>query len=305
MPQQWRGRQQKKPDSLLVSLKFVCFSVPGPAEDPLKRARETVRESFIMRGLMMDAPLLTTGILRYAAVAHGETQVVSRRIDGGIHRYSYSEAMARCRKLSAALLSLGLNQGDRVGSLLWNTHHHFELFYGATGQGIVLHTINPRLFDDTLVTIINHAEDRWIVVDAATMPLAERLAPRLARVEGYIFAGRDESLPQSSLPNLISYETLLNSQRDDHEWPELDERSASIMCYTSGTTGDPKGIVYSHRSIVLASLYMSMADMVGVYRPGPARSRDAGGAFVPCQRLDDAVHGADERPEVGIARPQF
>jgi acyl-CoA synthetase (AMP-forming)/AMP-acid ligase II len=221
-----------------------------------------------MLGLMMDAPLLTTGILRYAAVAHGETQIVSRCVDGTIFRYSYSEAMARCQKLSAALLSVGLKPGERVGSLLWNTHHHFELFYGATGQGIVLHTINPRLYDDTLVTIINHAEDRWIVVDAATIALAERLAPRLTTIEGYVYADRGEKLPESSLPNLISYEALLASQRDDHEWPEFDERSASIMCYTSGTTGDPKGIVYSHRSIVLASLYMSTADMVGVFRPG-------------------------------------
>ena len=221
-----------------------------------------------MLGLMMDAPLLTTGILRYAAVAHGETQIVSRCVDGTIFRYSYSEAMARCQKLSAALLSVGLKPGERVGSLLWNTHHHFELFYGATAQGIVLHTINPRLYDDTLVTIINHAEDRWIVVDAATIALAERLAPRLTSIEGYIYADRDEKIPESSLPNLISYEALLASQRDDHQWPEFDERSASIMCYTSGTTGDPKGIVYSHRSIVLASLFMSTADMVGVFRPG-------------------------------------
>jgi 3-(methylthio)propionyl---CoA ligase len=221
-----------------------------------------------MQGLMMDAPLLTTGILRYAAVAHGETPIVSRCIDGAIHRYCYSEAIRRCQRLSAALLSLGLKPGDRVGSLLWNTHHHFELFYGATGQGIVLHTINPRLYDDTLVTIIKHAEDRWIVVDAATIGLAERLASRLDGIEGYIYADPDEALPESSLPNLISYEALLASQRDDHQWPEFDERSASIMCYTSGTTGDPKGIVYSHRSIVLASLYMSTADMVGVFRPG-------------------------------------
>ncbi|KJC56025.1 hypothetical protein UP10_37345 [Bradyrhizobium sp. LTSPM299] len=221
-----------------------------------------------MLGLMMDAPLLTTGILNYAAVAHGETQVVSRCVDGSIFRYGYSDALARCRKLSAALLSLGLRPGDRVGSLLWNTHHHFELFYGATGEGLVLHTINPRLFDDTLVTIINHAEDRWIVVDAATLPLAERLAPRLSTIEGYIYADKSEDLPDSTLPNLISYEVLLQSQRDDHQWPEFEERSASIMCYTSGTTGDPKGVVYSHRSIVLASLFMSMADMVGVFRPG-------------------------------------
>jgi 3-(methylthio)propionyl---CoA ligase len=221
-----------------------------------------------MLGLMMDTPLLTTGILRYAAVAHGETQVVSRGINGSIHRYCYSDAKLRCQRLSAALLSLGLRPGDRVGSLLWNTHHHFELFYGATGEGIVLHTVNPRLSDDTLVTIINHAEDRWMVVDAATIALVERLAPRLATVEGYIFADKGKQLPDSTLPNLISYEVLLASQRDDHEWPGLDERSASIMCYTSGTTGDPKGIVYSHRSIVLASLFMSTADMVGVFRPG-------------------------------------
>jgi acyl-CoA synthetase (AMP-forming)/AMP-acid ligase II len=221
-----------------------------------------------MHGLMMDAPLLTTGILRYAAVAHGETRIVSRCVDGSIDSYSYREAKARCQRLSAALLSLGLEPGDRVGSLLWNTHHHFELFYGTTGQGIVLHTINPRLYDETLLTIVNHAEDRWIVVDAATIALAERLAPRLDGVEGYIYADKDEALPESSLPNLISYEALLKSQRDDHAWPEFDERTASIMCYTSGTTGDPKGIVYSHRSIVLASLFMSTADMVGVFRPG-------------------------------------
>ena len=216
----------------------------------------------------MDVPLLTTGILHYAAVAHGETLVVSRCIDGSIYRYSYSEAHARCRRVSSALLSLGLRRSDRLGSLLWNTHHHFELFYGTTGEGIVLHTINPRLYEDTLVTIINHAEDRWIVVDAATIGLAEKLAPRLTTIEGYIFADRDTAIPKSSLPNLISYEALLAAQPDDHQWPEFDERSASIMCYTSGTTGDPRGIVYSHRSIVLASLFMSTADMVGTFRPG-------------------------------------
>ncbi len=221
-----------------------------------------------MLGLMMDTPLSTSGILNYAAIAHGGTQIVSRRIDGSLFRYSYADANTRCRKLSAALLSLGLTEGDRIGSLLWNTHYHFEMFYGATAEGIILHTINPRLFDETLIAIINHAEDRWIVVDAATLSLAERLAPRLPTVEGYIFADSAEDLPDSTLPNLLSYEVLLRSQRDDHQWPELDERSASIMCYTSGTTGDPKGIVYSHRSIVLASLFMSTADMVGVFRPG-------------------------------------
>lgn len=221
-----------------------------------------------MLGLMMDTPLLTTDILRYAATAHAETEIVSRNVDGSIHRTCYSAAKQRCLRLSAALDTFGLSRGDRLGSLAWNTHHHFELFYGVTGQGLVLHTINPRLFEDTLVRIINHAEDQWIFIDAATLKLAEALAPHLTSVKGWLFMNASEELPDSSLANIISYEGLLKAQRDDHQWPSFDERSASIICYTSGTTGDPKGIVYSHRSIVLASLYMSTADMVGVFRPG-------------------------------------
>jgi fatty-acyl-CoA synthase len=117
-----------------------------------------------MLGLMMDTPLLTTDILRYGAIARGETEIVSRNVDGGIHRYSYFAAKDRCLRLSAALQSFGLSHGDRVGSLAWNTHHHFELFYGVTGQGLVLHTINPRLFEETLVKIIDHAEDQWMPI---------------------------------------------------------------------------------------------------------------------------------------------
>jgi acyl-CoA synthetase (AMP-forming)/AMP-acid ligase II len=221
-----------------------------------------------MLGLMMDTPLLTTECLRYAANAHGDTEIVSRGVDGSIHRYSYSAARQRCLQLSAALQSFGLSQGDRLGSLAWNTHHHFELFYGVTGQGLVLHTINPRLFEETLVKIINHAEDQWIFIDGATLRLAESLAPHLTSVKGWIFMDSGDELPDTSLANVISYEGLLQSQPASHQWPVFDERSASIICYTSGTTGDPKGIVYSHRSIILASLFMSAADMVGVFRPG-------------------------------------
>jgi acyl-CoA synthetase (AMP-forming)/AMP-acid ligase II len=222
----------------------------------------------VMLGLMMDTPLLTADILRYAATAHGETEIVSCNVDGDIHRYSYAAAKERCLRLSAALQSFGLSSGDRLGSLAWNTHHHFELFYGVTGQGLVLHTINPRLFEETLIKIINHAEDQWIFVDPATLTLAESLAPYLTSVKGWLFMDAGEGLPDTSLANIISYEGLLKSQPADHEWPDFDERSASIICYTSGTTGDPKGVVYSHRSITLASLFMSTADMVGTYRPG-------------------------------------
>src|SRR5713226_8693262 len=221
-----------------------------------------------MLGLMMDTPLLTTDILRYAATAHGEMEIVTRNVDGSIHRTCYSAAKERCLRLSGALQSFGLSKGDRLGSLAWNTHHHFELFYGVTGQGLVLHTINPRLYEETLVKIINHAEDRWIFIDAATLKLAESLAPHLTSVKVWLFMDASDDLPDSSLANIICYEGLLKSQRADYEWPAFDERSPSVICYTSGTTGDPKGIVYTHRSIVLASLFMSTADMVGVFRPG-------------------------------------
>ncbi len=221
-----------------------------------------------MRGLMMETPLLVTDMLRHAAVAHGDTEIVSRGVNGDIHRYSYREALDRCRRLSSALQTFDLEPGDRVGSLAWNTHHHFELFYGVAGQGYVLHTLNPRLHDDTLVSIITHAEDQWIFVDAATIKLAETLAPRLPQIRGWVFMDSSDTIPDTSLRNMISYERLLASQPGNHHWPELDECAASIMCYTSGTTGDPKGIVYSHRSIVLASLFMSMADMVGAFRSG-------------------------------------
>jgi acyl-CoA synthetase (AMP-forming)/AMP-acid ligase II len=220
-----------------------------------------------MQGLMMDVPLLVSSILEHAAGVHGTTEIVARTPEGGIHRTTYAEAHRRAKRLAKALAALGLRPGDRVGTLAWNTHHHFELFYGVSGSGLVLHTINPRLFDEQLVYIANHAEDSWICVDAATLPIAERIASRLATVKGWIYMSVDAELPPSAL-KLVSYERLIAAQDADYEWPQFDERQASVICYTSGTTGQPKGVVHSHRSTLLSALTMSTADMIGGFRSG-------------------------------------
>ena len=215
----------------------------------------------------MDAPLLVTSIIEHAARIHGTTEVVARTPEGGVHRTTYAEVHSRAKRLAKALAALGVRPGDRVGSLAWNTHHHLELFYGVSGTGAVLHTINPRLFDEQLAYIVNHAEDSWICLDAGTLPIAERLAPSVPGVKGWIYMSVDPEPPRSSL-KLLSYEKLLAAQDDDYVWPTFDERQASVICYTSGTTGQPKGVVNTHRSTILSALVMSTADMIGGYRSG-------------------------------------
>ena len=219
----------------------------------------------MLQGLIMDLPLMISGAIQHAATFHGATEIVAREVDGTIHRYTYAEAHQRTKRLAKALGRLGVRPGDRIGTLAWNTHRHFELFYGVSGSGAVLHPVNPRLFADQIVYIVNHAEDAWLFIDAATLPLAEQLAPRLTTVKGFVLMAERSAMPvNTTLGTLFCYEDLLAAEADDYVWPQFDERSASSICYTSGTTGDPKGVVYSHRSSVLVSMLFTE----WVYRGG-------------------------------------
>jgi acyl-CoA synthetase (AMP-forming)/AMP-acid ligase II len=218
-----------------------------------------------MRGLIMDMPLMISAAIRHAAEFHGKTEVVARTIEGDIHRYDYAEAHARMQQLANALARLGIKPGDRIGSLAWNTHRHFEMFYGVSGSGAVLHTINPRLFAEQLVYIINHAEDRLLFVDATTLPVAESIAPRLTTIEHVVMMCEPSRMPaKTSLANLLCYDELLAAERVHYDWPDFDERSASTLCYTSGTTGNPKGVLYSHRSALLVALQIAPLVSLGV-----------------------------------------
>jgi len=211
-----------------------------------------------MRGLMMNTQLTIGSIAKHVEQYHGGREIMSVTFDNPAHRYTWRECMQRARRVANAVSALGIEQGDRIGTLAWNDYRHLEIYYGLSGAGFVCHTINPRLFADQLVFIINHAEDRWLFVDAMFMPLIEKLAPKLPNVEGIVVMTDEAHMPETSLDNVVCYESLLAEASPDYEWPELDENTAAALCYTSGTTGDPKGALYSHRSTVLHA-YASVA----------------------------------------------
>ena len=217
-----------------------------------------------MLGLMMKQPLLISSILDHAARFHGTTEIVSRTLEGPFHRYGYAEARSRAKRLAKALAGLGVGTGDRVATLAWNGYRHYELYFGVAGMGAICHAINPRLFPGQVAYIANHAEDSVVFVDPDFVPLLEGIAGDLPSVRAVVVMTDDAHMPEVSLPNVHCYETLVLAEDDDYEWPLLDEETASSMCYSSGTTGNPKGVLYTHRSTVLHALATGAPDLINL-----------------------------------------
>ncbi|MFC5476117.1 3-(methylthio)propionyl-CoA ligase [Paraherbaspirillum soli] len=218
-----------------------------------------------LMGQMMSQPLLISSIIQHADRHFGNNEIVSRRLEGDLHRYTYRDCHRRTRQLANALAALGVKMGDRIATLAWNGYRHLEAYYAVSGSGAVLHTINPRLHPDLIAYIANHAEDQYLLFDACFLPIVEAAAAQLKSVKGYIMLCDRGQLPSDSkLPTLLCYEELIDASSDDYAWPIFDENSASSLCYTSGTTGNPKGVLYSHRSTVLHSYASAMPDSLNV-----------------------------------------
>jgi len=217
-----------------------------------------------MHGLMQDRPLLISSLIEHAARFHPDTEIVSRLPEGPMHRTTWAGVAKRSRQVANALAKLGIQQGERVGTLAWNSYRHLALYFGVSGTGAVLHTVNPRLFPEQIDYIINHAEDQVLFFDITFAPLVEKLAPVLKTVKAFIAMTDREHMPAIQVPNLLCFDELMDQQSDQYTWPEFDEKSASSLCYTSGTTGNPKGVLYSHRSTMLHTLMELAPDTFGI-----------------------------------------
>jgi 3-(methylthio)propionyl---CoA ligase len=219
----------------------------------------------LQRGLMMDRPLLISTIIEHAAAQFGDSLIVSRETHGPIFRYTHADCAARTRRLANALRRLGLTPGAAVASIAWNNHRHLEAYYAVSGSGMVMHTCNPRLHPEQLIYMINHADDRIILFDATFAPLIKAIAPCCPRIEAWVALSDAANMPDmDALPNLLCYEELIAEESDRFEWPEFDEHAAAALCYTSGTTGHPKGALYSHRSMVLNAITICLPGLLCV-----------------------------------------
>ena len=218
-----------------------------------------------LMGRMMSQPLLISSLIKHADRYYGNIEVVSRRVEGDIHRYTYSDCHKRSKQLANALNKLGVQMGDRVATLAWNGYRHLEAYYAVSGSGAVLHTVNPRLHPEQIAYIANHAEDLYLFFDLNFLPVVESVAPLCKTIKGFVMmCDRDRMPAETKIPNLMCYEDLIADCSDEYEWPLFDENSASSLCYTSGTTGNPKGALYSHRSTMLHSYASALPDALNV-----------------------------------------
>jgi 3-(methylthio)propionyl---CoA ligase len=218
-----------------------------------------------LMGQMMSQPLLISSIIQHADRFFGGNEIVSRRVEGDIHRYTYRECHKRSRQMANALGKLGVKLGDRVATLAWNGYRHMELYYAISGSGAVMHTINPRLHPEQIAYIVNHAEDQYLFFDMTFLPLVEAFAAHCKTTKGFVMMCDKDRMPkETTVANLLCYEDLIDNNSDQYQWPLFDENSASSLCYTSGTTGNPKGALYSHRSTLLHSYASIMPDALNV-----------------------------------------
>ena len=218
-----------------------------------------------LMGQMMSQPLLISSIIEFAARHYGSVEIVSRRVEGDLHRYTYNDCHQRARRMANVLKGLGVQMGERVATLAWNGYRHMELYYAVSGSGAVLHTINPRLHPEQIAYIANHAEDQYLFFDLTFLPLIEAVAAHCKTVKAFVLMADRDRMPQETrIAKLLCYEELVAISSDDYEWPQFDENSAASLCYTSGTTGNPKGALYSHRSTVLHSYGSAMPNALNV-----------------------------------------
>ena len=218
----------------------------------------------MFQGMMQQHSLMISSIIEFAERWYPNVEVVSRTTEGPIHRYTYREMGIRARKIADSLVKLGVEPGDRVGTLAWNGYRHMELYFAVSGSQAVLHTVNPRLFAEQMAYVINHAGDKVLFTDLTFIPLLEQISDQLEQIETIVVMTDRQHMPETSLSNVLCYEELITAGDSSYQWPEFDENSASSMCYTSGTTGNPKGVLYSHRSTLIHAMGSSIPNGLGL-----------------------------------------